>query len=65
MGIRYITLFNVCGENEILLEPERKYRISKIYPEINKIINIECKVKDTPLVLNDFININVNYEGNI
>ena len=59
-----ISLFNVCGEKEILSEPERKYEISKIYPEINKIINIECTIKDTPTVLSDFISINVNYEGN-
>jgi len=42
----------------------KKIWVSKIYPEINKIINIECNIKDTPTVLNDFINIYVNYEGN-
>ena len=47
-----ISLFNYYMENEILLEPERKIYIEHVQPEINKIINITCKVVDNPLILN-------------
>ena len=58
-----ITLFNKFGEEEILLEPERKYTIEYHFPEVNDIIGVTCKIKDTPLVLDDNFSqkINLNY----
>ena len=47
-----ITLFNYYNEKEILLEPERKYKIDEILPPINNIIHIRCDFQDTPLILN-------------
>lgn len=44
-----ISLFNVCGEKEILLEPERKYIIENI--KEGKITEITCKMIDAPQVL--------------
>ena len=44
-----ITLFNVYGEKEILLEPERKYEIQNV--KEGKIIEITCKVVDNPQIL--------------
>jgi hypothetical protein len=46
-----ITFFNFYGEDEVLLEPERKIFIYEQQPEINDIINIRCKILDTPIVL--------------
>ena len=46
-----ITLFNYFGENEILLEPERKFFVEEVMPPINGVIHIRCIYKDTPLVL--------------
>ena len=40
-------------EEEILLEPERKYTIEEIFPNVNDIITIRGKMKDTPIVLGD------------
>ena len=40
-------------EEEILLEPERKYIIKEIYPELNDIIIIRGEFKDTSIVLKD------------
>ena len=48
-----ISLFNACGEEEILLEPERKFIVEESIPEINNIIHIRCEIKDTPIVLNN------------
>ena len=48
-----ITLFNYYNEKEILLEPERKYKIDEILPPINNIIHIRCDFQDTPLILNN------------
>ena len=48
-----ISLFNIFDENEILLEPERKFLIDEVKPEVNEIIDIRCEVLDTPLVLYD------------
>ena len=48
-----ITLFNYYNEKEILLEPERKYKIDEILPAINNIIHIRCDFQDTPLILNN------------
>ena len=42
-------------EEEILLEPERKYIIKEIYPEVNDILIIRGEFKDTPNVLKDII----------
>ena len=44
-----ITLFNVYGEKEILLEPERKYEIQSV--KEGNIIEITCKVIDNPQIL--------------
>ena len=44
-----ITLFNVYGEKEILLEPERKYEIQNV--KEGNIIEITCKVVDNPQIL--------------
>ena len=46
-----ISLFNVCGEEEILLEPERKLIVEESLPEVNGIIFVRCSIKSTPLVL--------------
>ena len=51
-----ISLFNVFNEEEILLEPERKYYIENHFPEVNDLIYVICQVKDTPLVLENDIN---------
>ena len=48
-----ITLFNFYKEKEILLEPERKYKIDEALPEINDIIRIRCEILDTDIVLPD------------
>ena len=44
-----ITLFNVYGEKEILLEPERKYEIQNV--KEGNIIEITCNVVDNPQIL--------------
>ena len=50
-----ITLFNYYNEEEILLEPERKFYIENVIPDANDfIINVTCEIKDTPIVLNNF-----------
>ena len=54
-----ITLFNKFHEEEILLEPERKYSIEYHFSEVNDILGVICKVKDTPLVLEE--NVQKNY----
>ena len=46
-----INLFNVCGEEEILLEPEREMLVIESIPPINQVTHVRCEVKDTPLVL--------------
>lgn len=48
-----ITIFNIYEEKEILLEPERKFRIENVIPDPNGIINVTCEIKDSPIVLND------------
>ena len=50
-----ITLFNYFGEEEIILEPERKYQIDLILPPVNDIIHVNCKILTTPLVLDSNI----------
>ena len=46
-----IQLFNYFGENEILLEPERKFIVDNVLPPLNEVINITCSMIKTPLVL--------------
>lgn len=60
-----ITLFNVFKENEILLEPERKFKIIEKVYELNDIVYVECEILDTPIVLNFFttVTIVINYEN--
>ena len=48
-----ISLFNYYGEEEILLEPERKYIIDKVIPNLNEITQIHCKLLKTNLVLDN------------
>ena len=45
-----ISLFNVCNEVEVLLEPERKITVEEIM-DLNGIIHITCNILDTPIVL--------------
>ena len=46
-----ITLFNYFHEEEIILEPERKFIVEQILPPVNEIINVRCKVENSPLIL--------------
>ena len=69
MGIWY-NFINYFGEEEILLEPERKYEIIKVFPPLNDVIYVDCKILTTKLVLNNIkcneenvINVN-NYNEN-
>ena len=48
-----IQMFNLFGEEEILLEPERKLIIEESLPEVNGIIFVRAIIKKTPLVLED------------
>ena len=57
-----ITLFNVFGEEEILIEPERKIFVKETKPPINQILQTRCKILQTPLVLDSLINSNDNDE---
>ena len=50
-----IESFNFFKEKEILLEPERKFKIINALPPVNGIINIACEILKTNLVLNDNI----------
>ena len=51
-----ISLFNKYDEEEILLEPERKYEIDNIY-SINNITHITCNILKTDIVLDkNYIN---------
>ena len=49
-----IHLFNIFGENEILLQPEAKYQIFES-KEFNEIINLSCKIIESSMVLKDII----------
>ena len=61
-----ITLFNFYKEEEILLEPERKFVIDQIYPPLNEVIHVRCQIQKTPLVLyfKNNENINNTFENN-
>lgn len=37
-----ITLFNICGENEILLEPERKFILRNQYPKLTELYMLDA-----------------------
>lgn len=54
-----ITLFNLYGEEEILLEPERKFVIEQVYPPFNDIIHVRCNMIKSNMVLN-FDNDNIS-----
>ena len=47
-----ISLFNYYKEEEILLEPERKFIVENIMPPLNEIISVTCKIEKSPFVLN-------------
>ena len=59
-----ITLFNYYNEKEILIEPERKYKIDEVIPPINEIIHIRCDIQDNPLILNENL-VNIINKNNI
>ena len=46
-----ISLFNVFNEEEILLEPERKFIVDQVYPPVNDIIHVRCNIQKTEPVL--------------
>ena len=48
-----IEIFNYFNEKEILLEPERKFIVKNVLPPINEIVNITCKIIESPLILLD------------
>ena len=60
-----IELFNYFHEKEILLEPERKFIVDNVMPEVNKVININCSIIKSPLILTNNesdLNDDNNYE---
>ena len=59
-----ITVFNKYKEEEILLEPERKFRIENVIPDSNGIINVTCEIIDSPIVLDDLKKRKVNGNSN-
>ena len=48
-----ISLFNSYNEAEILLEPERKFRVENVVYDANDIIVVTCEILDSPIVLDD------------
>ena len=48
-----ISLFNYYNEKEILIEPERKFKIDEVMPPINDIIHIRCDIQDSPIILDE------------
>ena len=60
-----ITVFNYYKENEVLLEPERKFKVDEVLPPLNEIIYVRCEIKDSPLVLIDILKSNyIKIKGN-
>ena len=55
-----IKLFNFFHENEILLEPERKFKVIDALPPVNDIIHVTCSIYKTPLILGNNDNDNNN-----
>ena len=35
------------------MEPERKFFIENVLPDVNDIVCVTCEIKDSPIVLND------------
>ena len=58
-----IELFNYYYEKEILLEPERKFIVDNVMPEINDIISVTCTLLKSPLILEN-TGIEQNYDLN-
>ena len=52
-----ISLFNIYGEEDILLDPERKFEVIESRPPINEIIDVRCEIKDTNLILENIFGI--------
>ena len=60
-----IEKFNYFNEQEILLEPERKFIIDNILPPVNGVINITCIILESNLILeNNDINSNSDINEN-
>ena len=55
-----IKLFNVFDEDEILIEPERKFMIKESIPPVNNIIHVRCKILETPIVLEKIFELEKN-----
>ena len=60
-----ITLFNIYNEEEILLEPEREILIEESIPPLNGVIYVRCRIKKTPLVLENIIKPKINSNNNL
>ena len=58
-----ISLFNVFHEEEVILEPERKYIISEVRDSNNNngITYVQCKIENSKVVLDNPNNINGSY----
>ena len=65
-----IELFNYYHEKEILLEPERKFKIDNVLPPLNDVININCTILKSNLILsndkeyNNIIENKINFNNN-
>jgi len=59
-----IKLFNFFHENEILLEPERKFKVIDALPPVNDIIHVTCSIYKTPLILDNNNNTESDYNIN-
>ena len=59
-----IKLFNYYNENEILLEPERKFKVIDALPPVNNIIHVTCSFYKTPLILDNNNNNEIDYNIN-
>ena len=55
-----IKLFNIFDEDEILLEPERKFMIKQSLPPANNVIHVRCKILETPIVLEKIFELKKN-----
>ena len=49
-----LDLFNSYGEKEILLEPERKFKVESI--KNGEVIKVKCKIDDNPSILEEIDN---------
>ena len=59
-----ITVFNYFHEEEILLEPERKFVVEEIIPPFNEILYVRCKLENSCLVLSNELKVDDNNEIN-